>query len=285
MASNEPCTACSWTPDRQDSCRYHSHVKLFYGVSDRGAWSLGSKFILKDRSCIPPNFDARNIRYLQRETKIPVPAVLTEWTDDGALLTILQRIDGVPLQEAWPELLPAEKDHIAKQTADYLVELRRLQSDRLQSLDGEPLYSAFLFRNGFGLPHGPCTSDDELWKEMDQALEKLPGKVRSAFRKRMPPAAPYTFTHGDLSTGNIMVKDGVLVGIIDWEASGYFPVWWEFTATGIHEGDEDRDWKILLRKHMDNHADAQEFWKDYSALSRMDERGANLLRELQSEDE
>ena len=39
----------------------------------------------------------------------------------------------------------------------------------------------------------------------------------------MPPATPYTFTHGDLTSVNIMVENGNLIGIIDWEASGYYP--------------------------------------------------------------
>ncbi len=41
----------------------------------------------------------------------------------------------------------------------------------------------------------------------------------------MPSAAPFTFTHGDLTDVNILIKDGNLADILDWEASGYFPVW------------------------------------------------------------
>jgi hypothetical protein len=43
MAAEAPCTACSWTTNRQDTGRYHSSVKLFYSISDRAAWSLGPK--------------------------------------------------------------------------------------------------------------------------------------------------------------------------------------------------------------------------------------------------
>lgn len=84
----------------------------------------------------------------------------------------------------------------------------------------------------------------------------------------MPPATPYTFTHGDLNIGNIMVKDGNVTGVIDWEASGYFPVWWEFVATAIVNGPEDREWKRLLRKNMDEQPAAEAFWKEYFVLSR-----------------
>jgi hypothetical protein len=38
------------------ACRYQSHVNLFYGVSNRGVWSLGSNLILKERSTEPVVF-------------------------------------------------------------------------------------------------------------------------------------------------------------------------------------------------------------------------------------
>ena len=82
---------------------------------------------------------------------------------------------------------------------------------------------------------------------------------------------------------NIIVGNGNLAGIIDWEASGYFPVWWEFACAGIGLGQEDQEWKDLLRKHMPAHTAARQFWRDFYAVSRypnLDERGTALLEEL-----
>ena len=85
-----PCEACSWTPERQNRCRYDSHVKLFYGVSDRGVWSLGSQFILKERSSNPPNFEASNIRFLKEKTSIPVPTIIEDWKKMITAISCLQ---------------------------------------------------------------------------------------------------------------------------------------------------------------------------------------------------
>ncbi|RHZ46012.1 uncharacterized protein CDV56_102898, partial [Aspergillus thermomutatus] len=104
------------------------------------------------------------------------------------------------------------------------MQLRKLHSPKMQSLGGQPIYSAFLFPGGYGLPHGPLSSDDELWAEMEVTLKGVPEDARLRLQNHMPPAAPYTFTHGDLTYVNIMVEDGCLTGIPDWEASGYFPV-------------------------------------------------------------
>lgn len=37
------------------------------------------------------------------------------------------------------------------------------------------------------------------------------------------------FTHGDLRLQNIMVKDGCVSGVLDWEFSGWYPEYWEFS--------------------------------------------------------
>ena len=39
------------------------------------------------------------------------------------------------------------------------------------------------------------------------------------------------FTHGDLAPHNILVMgDGRVGGLIDWEATGYYPKYWEYTT-------------------------------------------------------
>ncbi|KAF2279874.1 kinase-like protein [Westerdykella ornata] len=281
MSAEIPCAACGWTSELQNACRYDSHVKLFYGLADRGVWSLGSKFILKERSNQPHNFEAKNLRFLKEHTTIPVPAVVEDWDEpNGQNFSIMRRIPGDPLSAVWATMSAVERENIAKQTAGYLFQLGQLQSSRLQSVDGQPLYSAFLFPDGYGIPHGPLRSGDELWAEMEIALKNVPEKARQQLRKRLPPAAPYTFTHGNLANVNIMVMNGNVTGILDWEASGYFPVWWQYTCARIGLDQEDYEWKTLLTKYMPSYESGREFWLDFYALSKypyLNERGGSAL--------
>jgi aminoglycoside phosphotransferase (APT) family kinase protein len=101
----------------------------------------------------------------------------------------------------------------------------------------------------------------------------------------MPPAAPYTFTHGDLTNVNIMVENGSITGIIDWEMAGYYPVWWEYVGTSVADSEEDREWKTLLRKYMPDYSAAREFWLDYYYLCRnpKHERVARSIEEANNE--
>lgn len=259
--AEEPCTACSWTPEQLRCCSYKSHVCLFYEASRRGFWSLGSQYILRDRESNPPDYDPQNTRFLQAYTTIPVSSTVLEWDEpDNSCLRVVKRIDGITLKEAWPNLLETEKHDIAKQTCSYLAQLRTLQSNKIESLDRRPLYDSFLFGGDSCTPHGPLKSDDELWDEIAGNIKQLPNGVQQVLRKNMPPATPYTFTHGDLSQVNIIVKDAKLAGIIDWERSGYMPRWWEFANTLNTEEKDDAEWKALLREYMEYRGDGARFW-------------------------
>lgn len=43
-----------------------------------------------------------------------------------------------------------------------------------------------------------------------------------------------SFTHGDLHSGNILVHNGRLTAIVDWECAGWYPEYWEYTSMHHH---------------------------------------------------
>ena len=53
------------------------------------------------------------------------------------------------------------------------------------------------------------------------------------------------FTHGDLRFANIMVKDGSVSGIVDWEFSGWYPEYWEF-CKALYVWHWQNDWVDYL---------------------------------------
>lgn len=78
----------------------------------------------------------------------------------------------------------------------------------------------------------------------------------------MPKCEPYVLTQCDINFGNIMIKDGELVGILDWEFSGYHPAWYECISTSYVWSEDDAEWKKLLRERLDKHDEARDFWMD-----------------------
>ncbi|OQE39327.1 hypothetical protein PENCOP_c007G06760 [Penicillium coprophilum] len=195
-SSEDPCPACKWTPDQQRRCNYESSVRLFYGASSRRYWSLGSKFVLKEREKDPPSYEVINTHFIKENTTIPVHTTIQEWTE------------------------------------------------------GE-------------------NTADELWDALAKSLsDKVPEVVRSRLRDSMPSPHPWTFTHGDLTSCNIVDPTNFgLRALIDWEGSAYFPVWWEFTVAGFGLGDEDLEWKRLLLGNLANHKEARTWFLEFTSFA------------------
>ncbi|KAJ6189814.1 kinase-like protein [Penicillium mononematosum] len=285
------CTACGWSTEKQKRCHYPSHIKLFYGASQRGVWAIGSDVILKDRPNGPPKTEVKTIEYLAHHTEIPVPTVLREWVDnENRYMILMERVKRQTLEDAWPTLSQDEKETIADQVAAALGQLRSFESASMQDIDQGPIYSGWLFGDP-KKPFGPFSSDSELWDGLRHWLHQpstkvFPERALAAFRKRLPNCRPYVLTHGDLNLGNIMVENGRLTGILDWEYAGYFPVWWEYVALHIGLSETDAEWKKLVRQRIEPHDDGKQFWLDLYSLRdypNLDEDGQKLLKELSSD--
>lgn len=92
--------------------------------------------------------------------------------ESGRRFMVNERVRGETLSCAWPTMSTADKTRVARQTAEYLGQLRELQSSRTESL-GDPVYSAYLFCNDFGISHRPFFTDEELWEEMIKSLKHV----------------------------------------------------------------------------------------------------------------
>ena len=250
-----------------------SGVQLLHRSCNRRVWSLGSSVILKESPHDSPSetpWDEKAVLdYIAQRTDIPVPRVISEWVDGDNLHFILrEKMPGEPLDALWPSLSWAQKERIADQTAAHLAKLRRLHAPYMGRLNRQPLVDQLLFNLIYPEPQGPFVSDDELWAAV---VATLPGQINpkalDRLRALMPPCEPFTFTHGDLSMGNIIVLDDRVSGIIDWEWSGFAPVWWEYAK--FRAGCPrwiDRDWYELLEHRIDPHPAAFDFWDKFHAL-------------------
>ncbi|CAG8209725.1 unnamed protein product [Penicillium olsonii] len=226
--SSKGCIACGWTLDQQEKCSYSSHVKLFYGASRRGVWSIGSDVILKERPDEGPKSEVITLNHLASYSNIPVPKILRDWVDSNGRYFVLQeRIQGQTLEKAWSSLSKSQKVGLADEVIGIRKQLRSLRSTSIQNVDQSPCFPGLLF---FDLePHGPFHSDNELWDAIsltlhDPPTRSFPQRALDNLKKRLPKCEPYVLTHCDLNLGNIMVKDGELAGILDWEFAAYYPV-------------------------------------------------------------
>ncbi|PLB43349.1 kinase-like protein [Aspergillus steynii IBT 23096] len=288
-APDKGCVACGWTLDKQKQCCYSSHVKLIYGAHNRGVWAIGSELILKERPDDGRKNDVKTLNYLSTITDIPTPKVVRDWSDkNGRYFVLQEQIYGQTLEEAWPSLSAPQRIAIADQVADIRKRLCKVTSTSIQTVDGGQCYPGLLF---FNLePRGPFHSDSELWDAIRLALrnrpkEPIPEQALENLKRRLPKCQPYVLTHCDLNLGNIMVKDGNVVAILDWEYAAYYPIWYEYVSASWGFTEMDVDWKRLLRQSLDTHEDAKEFWDDLYHLSQypdLNEKGQEVLERLTS---
>jgi len=257
-------------------------------------WSIGSNVIMKERPNDGPKMDVKTLKHLESYPDIPVPKVLRDWVDDdGRYFVLLERMQGQTLEQAWPSLSESQKTAIADQVIGVRKHLRSLTSPSIQTVDQSPCCGGLLFSDSE--PHGPFHSDRELWDAISLTLydppeKSFPQRALENLKKRLPRCEAYVLTHCDLNLGNIMVKDGRLVGILDWEHAAYYPIWYEYVSASWGWTEEDAEWKKLLQEHMhvhgDGHDDAKDFWMDLRHLRKypnLDEKGRQVLERLSSD--
>ncbi|KIJ59287.1 hypothetical protein HYDPIDRAFT_118718 [Hydnomerulius pinastri MD-312] len=173
-----------------------------------------------------------------RNIGIPVPKMI-QYGDHRSFGSILMsRIPGVMLSEACnsESLSPTQVETIGQELAMYLDLMRNYKSpmgSRVCSLNGGPLFSPFLPADRVG----PCDDEDAFHATfLEYALPDFWTVRGIRFEDNLTIAKdfvamthPIVFTHGDLMPWNIMVHNGHISGIIDWECAGWFPDYYEYT--------------------------------------------------------
>ncbi|KAI1880132.1 hypothetical protein JX265_001753 [Neoarthrinium moseri] len=281
------CAVCNAGPaarGRQSS--YRGHIKLLSTsrTAPQAVWALGGKSVLKEREGDRGQlaYEARNLAFARAAVSsgtvaVAVPEVLASWREgaldkneeersgDGgggdAAFLLMSRVPGHTLAAAWAGLGPEERSGVARAVAGWLREMRKITSDAVAGVDGGPLMNTGAF---FGWQHdepvGPYVSDQAVWDTVARTLDarEVPPLEGIRYREetrllkdRVPRMGPYVFTHGDLTASNIIVKDGKFGGLVDFAASGFYPVWWEWVHTHDVDDAVDMEWKMELRKYMD----------------------------------
>ena len=172
-----------------------------------------------------------------RAIGIPAPRFL-QFGDHGATGSILMtRIPGKPLDEAYESLSPNEMQTITQELVECINLMRSFRSPwgaRVCSDSGGPV-------SGSRIPGGrlePCHdeyafhsayleyADPQFWYYETPSFENNLTTANTLLTM----THTMVFTHGDLMPHNIMIHDGHISGIIDWECAGWFPDYWEYTS-------------------------------------------------------
>lgn len=68
------------------------------------------------------------------------------------------------------------------------------------------------------------------------------------------PWPPTVLTHGNLNPFNVLLRGDMVVGLVDWECSGWYPNYWEYTSAWL--GNQTRvEWQGELDQFLDTYPD------------------------------
>ncbi|KIW15796.1 hypothetical protein PV08_05846 [Exophiala spinifera] len=269
----ELCWSCGWNTRNQKYSFYGSRVRVMHTRANTGIWALGTRWILRDEPndrYLGNNYMTLKFLHEQPGSKdsIPTPQEVRSLSKPGdpIYLTLESRVPGDTLMEVWPSLSREEKASYSRQLTDILRKMRQFTAPRPQRVDGSQLNDNILGvclmsrpGNCFKIPYSVDEWLDGLGPDLRIGLTRVhntldPAVIEEKFqalKAGFPSCEPYVFTHGDLNLSNIIVKDGKIQGIVDWEHAGYYPWWAERRATDRIPNDDayelfDPVWEELM---------------------------------------
>ncbi|KAL3480414.1 kinase-like protein [Aspergillus californicus] len=171
------------------------------------------------------------------KTNVPVPKVLSAYTIGDLGFILMSKIEGDTLGSHEDSLSTEQFESIIHQLKSHVLEWRTLRSPYLGSVDGGPCED-IIFRhiwdaNAPPKDYGPFQSLEDYKLGIIEAvrLSRPPNYWTEAEEELKERILSYSIenaasdlgvlTHGDLHSGNIMVKDGSVTGIVDWGEAGY----------------------------------------------------------------
>ncbi|KAH0443415.1 hypothetical protein CcaCcLH18_01096 [Colletotrichum camelliae] len=149
----------------------------------------------------------------------------------------MARIDGNTACLRWVKRSEASKKQILDQLKDIICQLRAIppppEGTRVCNVDGGPIWDCRLPSNEFW---GPFATAKDFYRELVQPVS-LEADVGGEFADIDELLDFYrhwddslVFTHGDLSSLNVLVRGDDVVGVIDWETAGWLPSYWEYSS-------------------------------------------------------
>ncbi len=207
-------------------------------------FDLGDGRVVKTGFAV--SFDeVRAMVFVRTYTSIPVPEVYMVFKHNGDVHIVMERIDGLPLDKL-ADLSRTTIERVDKPLSeDELVSVMRQLHTIVQELRDlghrfphkTPSFGSWPegpFRNSFFfelMPFKPFLSVDEFHANFVERLgAKYPdGRTYRELQSVHRDGEQYSpiLTHGDLAPRNLLVKDGRIVAVLDWETFGWYPEFWE----------------------------------------------------------
>ncbi|KAK0636091.1 kinase-like domain-containing protein [Bombardia bombarda] len=176
---------------------------------------------------------------------------------------VMEFVPGASLRSSWSTLTEEEKSGVSEQLQQYFSQLRQIPApDFYGNINGgHILDELFDSREGNKEITGPFETDDQFINGVIQKyiVEGGPRLLHKAqyYRRALSTALQTgnkpVFTHCDFQRKNIMLQPDGKVVIIDWEFSGWYPRYWEFSNAMFANGGWEDEWHLYVARVLDEY--------------------------------
>ena len=192
--------------------------------------------------------------FVRAHTKIPVPEVFMVFEHAGLVHIVMELVQGSALREAVPydaDGLPTDGDgvvtdaqlqSIMRELQGFIEELRALGRHFPSVLPAYGSFSYGPYHNTWfcqAPPAKPFATTAEFHAYWLRHVQRCAGirvdpSVIATLKKyakgssvSQSRGSTPQLTHGDLAPRNILIRDGRIVAIVDWDTFGWYPEFWE----------------------------------------------------------
>lgn len=197
--------------------------------------------------------EASTMCFIAAHTSIPVPKVLWAFTHHDWAYIVMERVDGDMIASGWVHRSIESKTKILSQVKQMIREMRSISPTHMciANVDGGPLYDGRVA--GTSLRFGPFRHVQDFHKHLRCGMgfhQDLQSEIKELIAQHEEPCQSLVFTHGDLSSLNILARGDEVVAIVDWETAGWYPPYWEYT-TACQVNPQNFFWRDEIEKFLD----------------------------------
>ncbi|KAL9110170.1 MAG: hypothetical protein Q9227_005230 [Pyrenula ochraceoflavens] len=206
-------------------------------------------WVLKEGVRVQPAEEAA-INFVHEHTDVPVPEIYFSSYHIKRGTIAMSLIPGQTLQETWETFDQETKIRLCKETWEMINKWRQIMRPSsleryYQCLADGSINTRDCLLSSYIHPPIPLYSDEELRKRIHQCYVDTWGeRYKDTLLDMLPRSEQSVFTHGDVAPQNIMVEDGHIVGVLDWELSGWYPDYWEYA--NIMKPRIEEEWQRLM---------------------------------------
>ncbi|OAP55770.1 hypothetical protein AYL99_09922 [Fonsecaea erecta] len=211
-----------------------------FGLLGPSSVRVSSNRIIKG-PCEPVELEA--LKYVRQHTSIPVSKVHRTHRLDGRLYIEMEYIHGDTLRDLWygDSLSAGERQAILQELAGYIEQLRKLDPPAKWAVASSDLGPSLDYRVGYRL-FGPFDSNGEFHSFLrgNIPLENCTQVFGDVVTRCHARQYRTCFSHADLCPRNLIVRNGKIAAVIDWQFAGWYPEYWEYTKA--HYSFPNVDW-------------------------------------------